>query len=849
LKIAEFAKNKWKYIKLRINKNPVATFLAGLSFLCLIVVAIIQINTFIESSNSNQFASANTRDTSVLVSTSCPAGFYSKDSWLQSQGTPVSQLPGYSTKIPYIGGVNEYRGAHNNSTLCVKELQKGQQSQCPDNGWIKPLPDRDICHVFRYQGEDGCPQGYSPKQKIISRELYDTPEYNKFVNDPNDRNFSNVNGAKKPNSDICIAFNGTGDFCEIGGAIFKTSNCNYDKTYSESATSTSLQPANSANPQPADSTDSTNSANSQSTDSTDSTNSQSTDSTDSQTANTIDFSDLESLSFNGCPAGFVPKDERNKSLGISNLPGYSYDSKGAHRNDTLCVKKITSGETCPDNGFLVGSPGKPYPSNSIKRDSQGDICHIFRYQGQDGCPQGYSPKQKIISSRIYNTPEFNKTIEDPNDRNFSNVNGVKKPNSDICIAFNGTGDFCEIGGAIFKTSNCNYDKTYSSNNDSDDSDDDGIPDNVECKDGDPKDEDSCKDTDKDGIPDYLDLDSDNDGALDSFEGKISTGVATTTIEGFTLPDMDGDNTPDHLDSDSDGDGVWDLIEANDVNADGVNDNTSVSDEDFDGMIDTIEDDNKNGVDDSYETTPAEIQSSDTLSSGTPLPDIRNSDDDGDGVLTKYENPDSNGDGNLEDKQDTDSDGTPDYLDPDDDGDSINTDKENPDPNGDGNPSDAIDSDDNDIPDYLDPNFAIRVTAKPENIKVDEQISFLGTISEDQNLSSDTCSFEIKMPNGNVAVIEETITSNQCNIILSETDNSSLNIVSGSISNFNNLVGEGTVQITVGEKKSNIADWEVSQPASQTVVSGGLNFALIYTFLTAILLGSSYYGFIKKDVQL
>lgn len=47
-----------------------------------------------------------------------------------------------------------------------------------------------------------------------------------------------------------------------------------------------------------------------------------------------------------------------------------------------------------------------------------------------------------------------------------------------------------------------------------------------------------------------------------------------------------------------------------------------------------------------------------------LPDYRDSDDDGDGKLTKDEGADPNGDGNPVDALDTDGDGTPDYLDAD-----------------------------------------------------------------------------------------------------------------------------------------------------------------------------------------
>ena len=64
------------------------------------------------------------------------------------------------------------------------------------------------------------------------------------------------------------------------------------------------------------------------------------------------------------------------------------------------------------------------------------------------------------------------------------------------------------------------------------------------------------DSDGDGVPDYVDLDSDNDGISDIFEGcEIDT---------------DGDGLPNCLDLDSDGDGCNDVIEAGftDDNADG-----------------------------------------------------------------------------------------------------------------------------------------------------------------------------------------------------------------------------------------------------------------------------------------
>ncbi len=98
------------------------------------------------------------------------------------------------------------------------------------------------------------------------------------------------------------------------------------------------------------------------------------------------------------------------------------------------------------------------------------------------------------------------------------------------------------------------------------------------------------------------------------------------------------------------------------------------------------------------------QSTDVISGNfsSPNTDIGNqmscvdlADTDGDGVLDF--NEDLNGNNNLDD-DDTDQDGTPDYLDVDDDGDGINTIDEDYD--NDGNPMNE-DSDGDQIPDYLD----------------------------------------------------------------------------------------------------------------------------------------------------
>ena len=78
--------------------------------------------------------------------------------------------------------------------------------------------------------------------------------------------------------------------------------------------------------------------------------------------------------------------------------------------------------------------------------------------------------------------------------------------------------------------------------------------------------------------------------------------------------------------------------------------------------------------------------------------VKRTDLDLDTILSMYE--DVNNDGDFS-NDDTDGDEIPNYADSDDDGDGTLTKDENPDPNGDGNPVDAIDTDGDNTPDYLD----------------------------------------------------------------------------------------------------------------------------------------------------
>jgi uncharacterized repeat protein (TIGR01451 family) len=101
---------------------------------------------------------------------------------------------------------------------------------------------------------------------------------------------------------------------------------------------------------------------------------------------------------------------------------------------------------------------------------------------------------------------------------------------------------------------------------------------------------NLRNTDGVGNPDYLDIDSDDDGIPDNIEGMSTAGyqLPTTTDvdgDGLMLPydnmpatfggagifiyDHDADGTPDYRDLDTDGDGQADIIEGNDFNLNGL----------------------------------------------------------------------------------------------------------------------------------------------------------------------------------------------------------------------------------------------------------------------------------------
>ncbi len=211
-----------------------------------------------------------------------------------------------------------------------------------------------------------------------------------------------------------------------------------------------------------------------------------------------------------------------------------------------------------------------------------------------------------------------------------------------------------------------------------DTDDDGILDSFEDLNLDADNDPSTHptDTDNDGVPDYLDIDSDDDGIPDNVEAQTTidyippsgldqngNGVDDAYENngglGIIPEDTDGDDLPDYVDDDSDNDNVPDRIEAHDYNRDGIPDVTLIgSDKDRDGLDDgyegeaAIDLDVNDEINDPYNDLPN--------TDGDGESDYRDTDDDDDGIQSKDE--DTNIDGNYA-NDDIDGNGIPEYLEP------------------------------------------------------------------------------------------------------------------------------------------------------------------------------------------
>jgi len=219
----------------------------------------------------------------------------------------------------------------------------------------------------------------------------------------------------------------------------------------------------------------------------------------------------------------------------------------------------------------------------------------------------------------------------------------------------------------------------------DDDDGDGV---IDSNDEYPLIAEEWKDTDQDGIGNNGDTDDDNDGMLDVYELSCLSDPLDASD---TALDTDGDGIPDCVDEDDDNDGLSDSKELE------LGTDSLVIDSDNDGVIDRTEyDDGTDPLDvnDLKVNHQTETQGIDNWNSLDP---------DGDTILNQFEIRDISINSRSPEVlvMDTDSDGIYDYLDSDDDGDGLLTKEEHPDPNSDSNPKDAQDTDADELPDYLD----------------------------------------------------------------------------------------------------------------------------------------------------
>lgn len=288
-------------------------------------------------------------------------------------------------------------------------------------------------------------------------------------------------------------------------------------------------------------------------------------------------------------------------------------------------------------------------------DGKGDIDPAFadaNHNGMDDAFEGQVPPLQDTDGD--NTPDIHDVDDDgdtiPTAR--EDANGIYGPMDD-----DSDGDkIPDYLDADTNTENPAVDTDNDGVNDIDDLDDDndGIPDVVE----------GGQDTDKDGIPDHLDLDSDNDGLVDTVEADGIDADGDGIIDGFTdtnndglddataatplaVPDTDKDGNRDFQDVDSDNDGITDAYEGRGGDSDG------------DGVVDNFADTNGNGLSDALESNPVENPDTD----GDGVNDFRDLDSDNDGITDCHEagGTDSNGDGIIDNFADSNADGLDDTV--------------------------------------------------------------------------------------------------------------------------------------------------------------------------------------------
>ncbi|PRP65610.1 DUF7507 domain-containing protein [Nonlabens agnitus] len=390
-----------------------------------------------------------------------------------------------------------------------------------------------------------------------------------------------------------------------------------------------------------------------------------------------------------------------------------------------------NGDGDPDDPTIVyfDSDGDGIPDPIDLDDDDDGITDIVELDGQD--PDIDNDNDGVPSYLDDDDNDFFVGNEDGLVNPTTDLDGDGVPNHlDLDVDNDGIYDVVENGNGDLDADNDGMVDGPAGDNGIPDAAEDGGVDGAGVS-GDPLE----SDLDADDIPNYKDQDSDGDGITDNIESQSSSGYVPPSgvdSDGNGVDDaydtlgtpIDPVNTevdfnytnqdalPDYLDLDSDGDNVPDAIEGTDFNADGIPDlSPSGTDADNDGLDDAFDGsigdlDDPNGVlvmDDAFD-----LPNRDGLNDN---PDFRDQDDDEDGLLTFEPGGPNNDPNNGEDvnndgdptNDDTDGDGTPNYLDPIDDTALFDLDDDN-----DGIPdivevgsNPDIDNDDDGVPAYLD----------------------------------------------------------------------------------------------------------------------------------------------------
>ncbi|WP_282054302.1 gliding motility-associated C-terminal domain-containing protein [Maribacter luteus] len=239
----------------------------------------------------------------------------------------------------------------------------------------------------------------------------------------------------------------------------------------------------------------------------------------------------------------------------------------------------------------------------------------------------------------------NYSDDDPNDSAIGNVNGTTEPAFD----FDGDGipnhfDLDGDNDGIFDVYEAGNDALDTNNDGVIDSNDTGFADVDNNGQADGSEGTTPRNTDGTGNADYLDIDTDDDGIPDNVEAQPTTGyiapadafdangLDTNYPNGLRPEDTDTDLIPDYLDLDSDDDGLTDVLEAGQGSFVGT-------DADADGLDDGFDDTPGNDVNNDLDTGAIATDNDDNT--GTTEVDFREvGDNDGDGVLNSTE--DANG---------------------------------------------------------------------------------------------------------------------------------------------------------------------------------------------------------------